>query len=748
MFSKKFVAASRTFSTFKKFVNAPYLRKDFSLDSLPKKAVLTLCGLGFYRLWVNGEEITKGFLAPYISNPDDILYYDSYDVTALLKKGKNVFAFLLGNGFLNNAGGAVWDMDKASFRSAPKLAFSFEMDGVLSFEANTSIKTHDSPIIFDDLRAGERYDANLEISHWNECDFDDSSWKGCIEAVSPKGEARLCRADPILINERLTPKEIRKLNDGSYLYVFPKNSAGFAKISFFSQKNQRVSIDFGELLLNGDLNMDNIGFGERTPKGFNQHIEFIGSGKEETYIPSFCYFGYQYAKVSGINEKQAVPSFLTMLVARSDYKHVASFSSSEERMNRLYNMAINSMDSNFFYFPTDCPHREKNGWTGDIALSADYFCWSANLKNSLKEWLHNVMKAQLPSGAIPGIIPTTGWGFGFGSGPAWDIALFEIPYSVYQYERDDSILREAAPAMEKYLCYAKTKEDEKGLLSYGLGDWCETNRVSGDFKTPLWITDTLTCIMMAEKAEMMFHIIGFQAQEELAKDLKKHWIDAFRNSFFFDGKIDPRVVTQTSLAMLLESGILSEEEDQWIFELLLELIHKNHDHFQVGVLGARRLWFTLTKHGEISLALKLIEQDSYPSFGYLDSMRETSLWEEFITEFEKEKDGSLKTKNPHFYSFVSSLNHHFWGSFIMIFVNYVAGIQINPDLKEEILISPCFPDGITHAEASRIYLGHEIKTSWKRDTNRIRLEYVVPKNIKVRLLKKEGFDYEIIEKRS
>ena len=84
----------------------------------------------------------------------------------------------------------------------------------------------------------------------------------------------------------------------------------------------------------------------------------------------------------------------------------------------------------------------------------------------------------------------------------------------------------------------------------------------------------------------------------------------------------------------------------------------------------------------------------------------------------------------------------------MIFVNYVAGIQINPDLKEEILISPCFPDGITHAEASRIYLGHEIKTSWKRDTNRIRLEYVVPKNIKVRLLKKEGFDYEIIERRS
>lgn len=743
MFSKRFVCATKEFSRFDKFVNAPYLRKSFTLETLPKEANLAVSGLGFYRLWVNGKEITKGILAPYISNPDELIYFDSYDVTPYLKEGKNVFAFLLGNGFLNNEGGLIWDMEKASFRSAPKLAFAFTKDGLLSFQADTSIKTHPSPILFDDLRAGERYDANLEIEGWNEAEFDDSSWGNALESETPKGELRLCQADPIRIEEELLPLEIRKLKDG-YLYIFPKNAAGLARLSLKTEKNQQIAIDFGELLTDGDLNMANIGFGERTKKGFNQHLEYIGSGKEETYVPSFCYFGYRYAKVKGIKEEQATPSLLTMLVARSDFKHVASFSSSDERMNHLYEMAINSMDSNFFYFPTDCPHREKNGWTGDIALSADYFCWSADLRKSLKEWLHSFINVQLPSGALPGIIPTTGWGFAWGNGPAWDISLFEIPYSVYQYERDSSLIEEASSAMEKYLRYAKTKEDANGLLAYGLGDWCETSRVSGDFKTPLWITDTLTCIMMALKAEKMFHKVGYKEQEKLARECATRWEKAFRKAFFFEGdKVDPRVLTQTSLAMLLESGILLKKEDERLYPMLLDLIHQENDHFHVGVLGARRLWETLARHGDLELALKLIEQDSYPSFGYIEKMGEKTLWEEFTMEFEKKSDGSFKPKNPNYLPIVTSLNHHFWGSFIMVFVHYVAGLKINPNWdEEEIVLSPYFPKGITSASAERIYRGSKVKVSWKKEGDTISFDYEAPKDVKVRFEKRPDLKYE------
>ena len=128
MFSTKFVSATRDYSTFEKMVPAPYLRKSFEIGALPTAASVTICGLGFYELYVNGTRITKGLLAPYISNPDDILYYDRYDVKPLLKTGRNVIAILLGNGMLNCPGGDIWDFQLARFRSAPKVALAYEAE--------------------------------------------------------------------------------------------------------------------------------------------------------------------------------------------------------------------------------------------------------------------------------------------------------------------------------------------------------------------------------------------------------------------------------------------------------------------------------------------------------------------------------------------------------------------------------------------------------------------------------------------
>lgn len=733
MFSNKFIAASKDYSTFDKFVNAPYLRKSFVLEKLPKKGILTICGLGFYRLWINGKEITKGFLAPYICNPDEILYYDEYDLSKELKEGKNVLGILLGNGFLNNEGGAVWDFDKASFRSAPKVAFSFEGDDKLLFEGNDDVRCALSPILFDDLRAGERYNANLEIEGWNEISFDDSSWKRAIKASTPKGEAYVCHADPIKVVEELSPIEIRELKDGSFLYVFPRNAAGFARVSLKTKKRLQIAIDFGELLTDGDLNTANIGFGERTKKGFNQHLEIKTSGKELVYVPSFCYFGYRYAKVSGISKEEAKEDFLTMLVARSAFDRVSSFLSSSDRINHLYEMAIHSMDSNVFYFPTDCPHREKNGWTGDIALSADYFCFFGALGKTLKDYQRCLLKAQREDGALPGIIPTSGWGYSWGNGPAWDSALFDIPYSVFQYDRDDSLIRLSKEGMDRYLHYVKGKEDQKGLLSFGLGDWCETDRNAWEPRTPLWVTDTLTCVMIARKAIRMFHHIGALKEEAFAKQCLSDWSKAFRSCFLIDGKIDPRIATQTALAMTLEAGVLSEEEDEWVYDLLLQRIHEANDHFQVGVLGARRLFDTLGKHGDVALGLKLIAQDSYPSFGYLDKLGEKTLWEEFTMPFRKREDGSLEPDNPHYYPAIPSLNHHFWGHYVMFFIRYVAGLDINPDWeKEEVTVNPSFEGGLSFATASRITSGNKIEVSWKKEGDIYHLDVTAPKGMPVR----------------
>ena len=165
-FSDRFIAASRDFCTFERHVPAPCLRRTFELKSQPARAEITVCGMGFYRVWINGREITKGFLAPYLYSPRDFRYYDCYDLSGLLRPGKNAVAFLLGNGFLNSMDNNLWDFQKAEWRSAPMLAAALEADGELLFEADSAFRTADSPITYDDYRSGEHYDARLELPGW------------------------------------------------------------------------------------------------------------------------------------------------------------------------------------------------------------------------------------------------------------------------------------------------------------------------------------------------------------------------------------------------------------------------------------------------------------------------------------------------------------------------------------------------------------------------------------------------------
>ena len=158
--SEKFIKANNLLCDMENHVNAPYLRKKFTLDFKPSNAQITICGLGFYELYINGKNITKGALAPYISNTDDICYYDNYDITNLLNKGKNVVGIILGNGFRNPFGGFVWDFEKSAHRGCVCTALYLEStDGENSFEmeADESFKTHPSPILFDDMRMGYHY---------------------------------------------------------------------------------------------------------------------------------------------------------------------------------------------------------------------------------------------------------------------------------------------------------------------------------------------------------------------------------------------------------------------------------------------------------------------------------------------------------------------------------------------------------------------------------------------------------------
>lgn len=214
-FPKSFIRASEAYNTFEHHVPAPYLRRAFQVDHEAKANVI-ITALGFYELYLNGERITKGRLAPYISNPDDLVYYDTYEVT--LRAGKNVLGVWLGNGFTNNPGGHIWDFDTAAFRAAPQMAlcltYTDKSGEAHCIESDETWRTESSPLLFDDYRFGEIYDGRLEIPGWNTIGFDDSAWKFAERAPQPRGEKRLCTAEPIDIVNELKPISVTKTEKG------------------------------------------------------------------------------------------------------------------------------------------------------------------------------------------------------------------------------------------------------------------------------------------------------------------------------------------------------------------------------------------------------------------------------------------------------------------------------------------------------------------------------------------------------
>lgn len=728
MFSNQFIQRTTEYTTLEKSIPAPYFRKRFVLKTLPRSAQITICGLGFYELFLNGVKITKGRFAPYISNLDDVLYYDCYEISDRLQKGENVVGILLGNGFLNNAGGFVWDFDKASYRSAPKVALAFEVDGKLLFEADESFKTAPSPILFDDYRMGEKYDARREISGWNQVGFDDSAWQNAIPAARPKGEARLANVEPILTEEEFEPSEIVSSGTG-FIYRFPYNIAGVCRLHISAKAGQKIALTYGEYLKDGKLQTDNICIDEKYP--FHRD-EYICKDGEQTYTPSFTFHGFQYVFVEGITREQATKDLLTALFLHSDIESAGEFACSDETVNHIQENTRRSTLSNFYYFPMDCPQREKNGWTGDAALSAEQIMLNFSAENSLREWLFNMRAAQKESGELPAIVPTSGWGFEWGNGPAWDTVIVQIPYYVYKYTADSAVLEENFTAIYRYFEYFQTKADEDGLYAYGLGDWSQPAHNVGLYDTDVHITDTLTLLDFCNKAERIAAVLCKKKEQKEFSVMRKKIKSDFRKAFVENGKIKEEFATQTAVAMAIAYGAIEKEEFPAAKEQLVALIQAKNNHFDTGVLGARVLFETLSLLGESDLALKLVTQPSFPSYGYHVKRGATSLWECFY-ELKEEKLEVKAGWN------VNSLNHHFWGSVSGWFYRCLGGINVNPDLDspKAVVISPVYPKGIDWVKASRRVSGGEIKVEWKRVNGKIDLKVNAPQGY--RIFQKKNF---------
>lgn len=730
--SNKFIKATEEYCSYEKFVSAPYLVKKFSIKKLPQECSITIGCAGFYRLWINGKEITKGILAPYISNTDQIVYYDNYDITELLCNGENAVGFILGNGLQNNFGGNIWDFDLFESRSAPKLAFCIEYENI-RIEADSSVLCHPSPIYMDDLRSGERYNASKEIVGWCTPDASLKNWCKAIECESPKGEKRICCADAITIQKEIKPVKIsfgnlKKFSPRSdtghsngqekidsregYIYDFGVNSAGTVRLCIKAHKGQRIELQYGEYVNSkGNLDVGNINF---YPDGYSQRDVYICKDGYNEFIPQFTYHGFRYCLVSGITQEQATDNLLSMLVCNSSIKKTGGFECSDKTANTLYNMCCVSDMANFFYFPTDCPHREKNGWTGDAAVSSEHLLMNYDAAASYTEWLRNIRKSQLENGSLPGIIPTTGWGYSWGNGPGWDAALIYIPYFTYKYTGDVNILEENADAIYKYLIYLVSKKKETGTVEFGLGDWCP---VGNKMKATLEFTDTITAVNICRKAAFIFDTLGMKDKKSFAEDCETGFIDAIRKNLINHKKcIADKTLCQTSQALALYFGIFTPDEKQKAFDNLLDIIHKNDDYIDFGLFGARVLFHVLTEFGESDLAYKMICRKEWPSYGHFIEQGLTSIPEDFFRRYGRH----------------NSLNHHFYGDISNWFISKVAGLRFNPTGKDvnEVLVAPSFIDKLSFAKAHYDSPNGKIEVSWERTGEEIVIKLSIPEGMK------------------
>ena len=732
IYPDSFIAAGYEYADLEHFVSAPIFRRKFTAQETDKAEIL-IGAAGFYKLFVNGKDVTKGELAPYISNPDELVYYDRYDVSECIKDGENGIAVLLGNGFQNNPGGSAWDFDKARWRSAPKFAMRLSLvaedETVNNIESDESFKVCDSPILFDDFRCGEYYDATLEIDNFHSIDFDDSSLKNAIKVLSPCGEKRLCTTAPIRFYGELKPVSVTRQLNG-WLYDFGENNTGICKLTIDAKAGQKITLYYGEWLKDGVFCRDNIRFWHRSDlqREFVQKSEYTCKEGKQTHTPSFIYNGFRYVFVEGITEGQATEDLLTYLKMSSLKENAGKFTCSDDVINKIQEITVRSDISNFNYFPTDCPQREKNGWTADASLSAEQMLLNLYPEKCYKEWMRNIYKALNDKGQLPGIVPTGGWGYDWGNGPAWDNVIINLPYYTYIYRGDKEILEELSTPLMRYLNYLFSRLDENGLMEIGLGDWCQPGRNEGDYETPLVVTDTILTYDIATKAAFVYDVLGQEPQRQFALALSQRVKAAFRENLLDKQSGAVKGNTQTGQAMAIFYGLLTDEEKPKAFNLLLKYIEAADGHFNTGVLGGRVIYRVLAENGEVDLAYNMIVRPDYPSYGNWVKRGATTLWEGFYPENGR----------------VLSLNHHFWGDVSAWFYTYLAGIRINPTGKDVINldIMPLFPKKLDSVSAYHDTPVGRISVSWERTSEEsIILKIEAAEKLHGKIVLTEGFTF-------
>jgi len=696
---------------------AARFRKTFSLNKKILRARAYIAAAGLYELFINGQRIGDHRLDPMYTRFDRRTLYVTYDVTSQLQQGNNAIGVSLGNGWYNHQSTAVWYFDKAPWRARPAfcldLQITYSDQSVETISTDRNWKTTLGPTDFNSIYTGEHYDARKEMPDWNRPSFVDSAWSDAIYAPAPSSHIVAQNIRPIRFCEEIPAMNMRKISDTVYVFDLGRNIAGLSQVRLKGEEGTVVRVRHGERLYpNGRVDLSNIDVHYRPTDNtdpFQTDIYILkGGDTAEGFMPHFNYKGFQYVEITSDKPINLSEEAVTGYFMHSDVPPIGKINSSNEIINKIWTAANNSYLSNLYGYPTDCPQREKNGWTGDAQIASETGLYNFDAITVYEKWMADHRDEQQPNGVLPSIVPTGGWGYEWGNGPDWTSTIAIIPWNLYLFYGDDKTLFDCYDNIKRYVDHINELYPS-GLCSWGLGDWVPV-------KSKADVQLTSTCYYYADvailvKAAKLLHKNDdYTAYSSLAEKIKL----AFNKKYFNAEKNIYASGIQTELAVPLFWGLVPENLKTKVAESLAKKVLSDSTKLDVGLLGTKAILNSLSENGYADLAYQLASKESYPSWGWWIVHGATTLHENWPLDAGSD----------------ISLNHIMFGEISAWFYKALGGIKpdpVHPGFKN-VLIEPHFVQRLDHFYCEHDGPYGKIISSWKRNNGAIEYTVVIPAN--------------------
>lgn len=715
---------------------ASYLKKKFLVEN-SGNARLYITAHGIYNAYINGKKASDFILAPGTSQYNARLQYQTYDVSGLLNVGKNEILVTVGDGWWRGDTGYGGVRNSFGIDLAILCQLEIDRKTVLISDKSWSA-SQEGPLGLNDLMQGECYDARKE----NICE-----WHPVTEKQFGYENLVCSNSFDVVEKENYTGKQIHTPN-GEVVIDFGQNIAGYVKFGFYAQAGQCITLYHGECLdQNGNFTQENFQAPEHRVE---QCVKYICKEGWNEYKPEKSIFGFRYIKA--ITDVKVTEKNFTAIAVYSDMPQTGKFECGHPGINQLFSNAVWSMKGNFLEIPTDCPTRERTGFTGDAQVFVNTGMYLMECYPVYRKFLSELREVQLEGGCISQTAPAS-QGHLFDGAAGWSDAIDLIPWRMYLRYNNPEILAENYEKVKEWLAYCleRAKKDNPGrkkgknekyssyLLDTGWhwGEWIEpdwngfinTEDPGGTYLRDIYehgapevCTSHLSygCYIASEMAKAL----GYQKEAEFYSEMRKFTKLAYREVCMENGHMKQK--RQCDYVHAIMFDMLSEEEKKIACDELNEMIVKNGFHLNTGFLSTYELLHVLTDYGHGDTAWKLMLQDTYPGWLYQLKYDATTVWENW-----KGMEAGREPKD--------SMNHYSFGTFAGWLMDRVAGIRVE---KGKIRIQP-YPDRqIGYVKASYDSPFGKIKSSWEYEGENCRIKVEIPANAHAEILLPDGSCHE------